>query len=252
MHHSHCNFVNRLSSLERMILTLDIGNTLTKFAIWDRGNLVSSGQTDIESRELDIDYSGFEWIAISATANTRQAAFKNFKGKIFQLSNGVKLPFTSAYKTPATLGQDRIAAMAGAIKLYPHTDLLVVDAGTCITADLLTKEGVFQGGAISPGLTMRYKSLNSFTGKLPLIEHHEPMELLGRSTEESIISGVSYGVLGELNYRIHNLLKIYPNISVLLTGGDADFLANHLKYRIFAEPLLVHHGLLHCLTLNEF
>jgi type III pantothenate kinase len=249
---SHCNFVNHLSSLERMILTLDIGNTLTKFAIWDQGNLVSNGQTDSENPELEMDCSDVEWIAISDTANTGQSEFTNFSGKIFQLSPGVKLPFTSAYKTPATLGQDRMAALAGAVKLYPHTDLLVIDAGTCITADVLTKEAVFQGGSISPGLTMRYRSLNSFTGKLPLIEHQEPMELLGKSTEESIISGVGYGVLGELNYRIHNLLKIYPNISVLLTGGDADFLANHLKYRIFAEPLLVHHGLLHCLTLNEF
>lgn len=193
--------------------------------------------------------TAFAWCS---TVGALPQIFENIGVPSFELNHSVKLPFTSEYKTPNTLGRDRMAAVAGALKLYTGKNVLVVDAGTCITTDFVSEDAVYKGGSISPGLEMRYKALHQFTEKLPEVKHREWSELLGKSTEESILSGVWHGIVGELNYRIGEVLEKQPEAVVVATGGDAPLLADKLKYRIFAEPLIIHHGLLSCLFLNEF
>jgi type III pantothenate kinase len=167
------------------------------------------------------------------------------------LVNGqTPLPFTNLYKTPQTLGIDRIAAVAGAQFLFPQKNGLVIDAGTCITYDAISSNGEYKGGAISLGLTLRLRALHEFTNKLPLIEPRWPMNLEGNSTEESILAGVCVGLIDEINGKIQRYEQQYSELQVILTGGDADFLGKHLKSNIFAAPLLVLLGLNQILLFN--
>lgn len=233
-----------------MYLTLDIGNTRIKYQYWNlEGLSLQSGEVkefwQIESLLNDVN-------AISY-CNVRGVAlpvFKNFQGQILEVNGKSGLPFRSAYKTPETLGSDRIAAVAGACRLQSGKNVLCIDAGTCIKFDFVDDSGFYQGGSISPGLAMRYKALNHYTGKLPEIVHRPFDNVCGLSTEESILSGVQQGFVGETEYRIAAFKEKYANLTVIITGGDAPFLANRLKTVIFAEPMLIHHGLLHCL-LNQ-
>lgn len=230
-----------------MYLTLDIGNTRIKYAQWlQTGVLLSQGEVN-RVEELPVAVNA---VAYCNVRNGGPLQWSDFKGKMLEVNSRIKLPFKMEYKTPDTLGQDRIAAIAGASKLYAGRDVLVVDAGTCIKFDLLTANGTYRGGSISPGLIMRYKALNHFTGRLPEVTHSNWQPIWGASTEESILAGVQHGYVGEANHRIAQFTLDFPNLLVVLTGGDAPFLADRLKTRIFAEPLLIHHGLLHCL-LNQ-
>jgi type III pantothenate kinase len=235
-----------------LYLTADIGNTRIKYALWTReGTIVETGIP----QTLEALYhrlGGLDGFAWCSTIGALPELFSGYSGPSFELTSAAKLPFSNEYKTPGTLGRDRIAAAAGAQKLYPGKDVLILDCGTCITSDLITADGIYKGGSISPGLQMRYKALNQFTEKLPVISHRENIDFIGKTTEESILSGVWNGMVGELNMRIEKTADLYPNLIVIATGGDAPLLADRLKYRIFAEPLLIHHGLLNCFFLNEF
>lgn len=234
-----------------MILTADIGNTRTKVVAWSQEGKIE----EVRLASLDDCKDLFlkaQIIGWSSTNGETKPSFPGFNGRIFELNHAVKLPFINHYKTPETLGRDRMAAVAGAIKLHPKKQVLVIDAGTCITTDFLTAQGEYLGGSISPGFQMRYKAMHEFTGKLPLLSPEMAIEVNGKSTAESMHSGVWFGLLAELNYRMEEALFHDPKTTFILTGGDAKLLADHLKYRIFAEPLLVHHGLLYCLEINEF
>src|SRR5688572_5358241 len=176
--------------------------------------------------------------------------WQGFQGQVLELNHTVALPFDLTYKTPQTLGADRMACVAGALALHPDKNVLVIDAGTCLKFEMLTKDKVYLGGSISPGLAMRYNALHHFTGRLPLIDHRDWEEAWGQSTEESILAGVQHGYLGETEKRIAQFSGAFDDLNVIVTGGDASFLADRLKTRIFAEPLLIHHGLLYCL-LNQ-
>jgi type III pantothenate kinase len=234
-----------------LYLTADIGNTRIKYALWtEEGSIAETGLPQ-SYQELYDRASVVDAFAWCSTVGPLPEEFQSLNVRNFELDQTARLPFTSLYKTPETLGKDRIAAIAGALKLYPNKNVFVIDAGTCITTDLVTDTAVYHGGSISPGLEMRYKALHQFTEKLPEVKHREWTDILGKSTEESILSGVWNGILGELNFRIEEILKTQPDVVIAVTGGDAPLLADKLKYRIFAEPLIIHHGLLSCLFLNE-
>jgi type III pantothenate kinase len=188
-----------------------------------------------------------EAVAVSNVSGKTFSELENSNKRILNLSALSRLPFLVNYKTPNTLGSDRLAAAAGAYYLFPKSDVIIVDAGTCIKFDFLSSDGVYLGGSISPGLAMRYAALPHFTGLLPLVKHRELKSQLGKSTEESILVGVQQGFIGEAEYRIAAIKKLYPKLKVVITGGDASFLEEHLKIRIFAEPNLIHTGLLNCL-----
>lgn len=144
-------------------------------------------------------------------------------------------PFINKYSTPDTLGIDRMVLVSGASILYPQKNVLIIDAGTCITYDLITDTNEYYGGAISPGITIRYKSLNNYTAKLPLLEKETPNSYLGNSTKNAIHSGIVNGVLYEIEGFISQYQVNFQDLTIILTGGDADFLAKSLKSTIFAN-----------------
>jgi type III pantothenate kinase len=172
-------------------------------------------------------------------------------GKFIPLSFQTPVPFTNRYKSPVTLGKDRIAAVAGAVSQFPGRNVLVIDAGTCITYDFINDRGEYFGGAISPGIRMRFKAMNTFTGKLPLIEPEEFDGFIGTTTGESMQSGVYNGISAEINGFITQYMDNFDDLVVIITGGDHQFLHNKLKISIFAAPDLVLLGLNEIFDYND-
>ncbi|MBC8153204.1 MAG: type III pantothenate kinase [Bacteroidetes bacterium] len=167
------------------------------------------------------------------------------------LDGTTPVPISKQYDTPHTLGADRVAAAVGATVLFPGRDCLVVDLGTCITADLVDAGLVFQGGLIAPGVQMRFRAMHTFTERLPLVEVGEGWPALtARSTREAMRSGVLNGMLFELEGVIDAYRQRYPNLVVLVCGGDAPLFESRLKPTIFAVPELVLVGLNRILAHN--
>jgi len=166
------------------------------------------------------------------------------------LNKKTKLPIINLYESPDTLGKDRLAAIIGANNIFKNQDVLVIDAGTAITFDFINKNNEYIGGNISPGLEMRYKSLNLFTSKLPLIKKDEKFNLIGKNTKEAIISGVQNGLVFEIDSYINIFKEKFNNIKIILTGGDSFFFEHKLKNCIFAEVFLIAIGLNKILIYN--
>jgi type III pantothenate kinase len=160
------------------------------------------------------------------------------------------MPFINSYATPKTLGVDRIALVSASVDQFPDNNVLIIDAGTCITYDFITDENVYLGGAISPGIRLRYKALNNLTANLPLLETNQPKSIIGDSTEESIHSGVVNGVIKEIDGLIEYYKENHQDLTVILTGGDANFLSNQLKNSIFANSNFLLEGLNFLLDYN--
>jgi type III pantothenate kinase len=159
-------------------------------------------------------------------------------------SSGTKIPLENLYQSASTLGSDRLAASLGAYALYPDADVLVVDAGTCIKYNFTNAANQYLGGGISPGLSMRFKALHQFTGKLPLIEPGtETVELIGHDTRHSILSGVIAGSAAEVDGIIAQYREQYPALIAVISGGDSEYLAKQLKSSIFTVQNLVLKGL---------
>ena len=239
-----------------MHLILDIGNTNVKYHLFDQEESVLSAT--INSIELVADQVLVDFPALT------HVIYSDVRGMISQEKlqlifpqlqvmevKTLCFPFTSQYATPATLGDDRIALVAAATKKYSQQNCLVIDAGTCLTYDFITKEGVYLGGAISPGLQMRFKSLEHFTGKLPLVQPKTSFSLHGDSTETSINNGVMAGIVYEIEGQINAYQKKYPSLTVILTGGDALNLSKSVKNTIFAEPNFLAEGLNYLLDYNK-
>jgi type III pantothenate kinase len=168
-----------------------------------------------------------------------------------ELSALTNIPVTNFYKTPDTLGKDRLAGIVAAHSLYVKENVLVIDAGTCITYDLITTKGEYYGGSISPGLNMRFKALHTFTEKLPLVSLLNFEELIGTDTNTSILSGVINGLIAETDAIIERYKELYSALKIIICGGDAQFLVDRLKNSIFAVPELVLIGLNEILDYNE-
>lgn len=162
----------------------------------------------------------------------------------------VSLPVKVQYKTPETLGRDRLAAAVGANYLQPGKDLLVIDAGTAITYELIDASGSYLGGNISPGMTTRFRALNQFTRKLPLVVEQEDVPLVGTDTETAVLAGVVNGIVCEMDGYIDLLRLKYPNLLVFLTGGHSFYFERRLKNSIFADINLVLTGLNRILEYN--
>ena len=161
------------------------------------------------------------------------------------------LPFKNRYTTPSTLGNDRIALAAAAVCVYPLKNTLVIDAGTCITFDFINSKNEYLGGAISPGIGMRYKSLHQYTGKLPLLSKNEEFKLIGTSTKSSIHSGIINGIICEIKGVIAQYQQDFGDLTIVLTGGDTKFLSKQLKNSIFANQNFLLRGLNKILTFNN-
>jgi len=238
-------------------LTIDFGNTLQKLAVFDGKNLILKEIfQDLNTAALIrfVEKNGpFYGIILSSVSNHPSALekFLSQSGKFIMLDSQIPVPVRNLYETPESLGKDRIAAVTGAWSLFPGRNVLAIDAGTCITYDLLTKNGEYLGGGISPGIRMRFQALHTFTGKLPLIEPGAFDELIGRSTEESLLSGVYNGVAAEIRGLILLYQEKFDELIVIITGGDHQFLHNKLKISIFAVPDLVLLGLNEIFDYND-
>jgi type III pantothenate kinase len=233
----------------QMNLIIDIGNTKVKLAIFDNKKLIEKTETDYTKAKKEIKkflkkYDLKNVIVSSVTKydiNQILEPLNNFK-KIIELNNKTNVPFKNKYSSPETLGTDRLALAASAASKYPNENVLVIDAGTCITYDFLNENNEYLGGSISPGLSMRYKALSKYTSNLPLLEKHD-FQLIGHTTQSSIHSGVINGLLLEIDGVINQYSSHFQNLTVVLTGGDTIFLAKMLKSTIFANPNFLLEGL---------
>ena len=173
------------------------------------------------------------------------------KSKHFmELTADTPLPICNLYKTPQTLGKDRLAAVVGAYALFPCKDILVFDAGTALTIDFIDKDGNYHGGNISPGLNMRFRALHDYTEKIFLQSQCDEYELIGNTTASAIVSGVQNGMIFEVEKYIDHFVKKYPQLVKIFTGGDMKFLVNNIESCIFAEPNLVIKGLNNIVKFN--
>ncbi|NQY04749.1 MAG: type III pantothenate kinase [Flavobacteriaceae bacterium] len=239
-----------------MNLVIDVGNTRVKAALFEGVNniLRVSFLKEVFQEEINQIFERYSpaKVMISTTGKLNRKNVKFLQGKVdfLEVSSKMKLPFKNNYKTPETLGADRYALMAAAALNYPNQNVLVIDTGTCITYDFLNEYNQYKGGAISPGIQTRYKSLNDLTANLPLLEK-EPINLVvGRSTNESIHSGIINGVVNEIDGVIEYYKSLTPHLTVILTGGDTNFLANRLKNTIFATSNFLLEGLNFLLEIN--
>ncbi len=240
-----------------MNLVIDIGNTRTKFSVFNRGEvLITVPVNEFLPKHIDVlqnDYPELQNVILSAVKNYSpelNSILQNKFQRFIELDSNTLLPIENFYKTPETLGKDRIAAVVGGFDLYPDTNLLIIDAGTAITYDILNAKGQYLGGNISPGMEMRYKALHQFTGKLPLITHQKFDKLFGTTTEDAIRAGVQHGVVFEIDKAIDTFKDFYTNLKVIITGGDADFFDKKLKNSFFVNFNLIAMGLNRILEYN--
>ncbi|WP_203257441.1 type III pantothenate kinase [Hyunsoonleella ulvae] len=240
-----------------MNLIIDVGNTFVKLAGFEKDKLVFRETTKLSGvvevvNKLKESYPELKQGIVSSVGRLKSkqidAISKNFN--VLELTHKTKVPFKNSYDTPKTLGIDRIALVSASVYHYPDNNVLIIDAGTCITYDFITDKNEYLGGAISPGLRIRYKGLNNLTANLPLLETKIPKHFLGTSTNSSIHSGVVNGVVNEIDGFISAYKDKYPDLTVILTGGDANFLSEQLKSSIFANSNFLLEGLNYILEFN--
>jgi len=241
-----------------MNLIIDIGNTAVKLAVFDEGNIVFDQivASDFFIEKIKIIFEIYPQITWAIVSSVRKKDFKeieilNTLCNVHVLNNTSKIPFKNLYATPSSLGVDRIALASAAFFYKPNSNSLVIDAGTCITYEFINENGEYLGGAISPGVEMRYKALHQNTSKLPFLEKKEPLNFIGDSTEMCIHSGVINGTCVEIEGVISQYLSRFTDLTVILTGGDAQFLSNRLKNTIFANSNFLLNGLNYLLEYNK-
>ncbi len=234
--------------MKNLNLAIDIGNTRVKIGVFDNDQLIYANTLDsfnLPALKGSLQKWKIRKVALVTVRDIPKDVENYLKASFqyLQLTSATSLPITNRYKTPETLGKDRIAAILGAIQLFPGENNLVIDAGTCITADFIDKDHEYWGGNISPGIDMRIKAMHHFTAKLPLIKKDKLSFFLGDSTETALRNGSQLGAILELERLIELVKEKFGKINTLLTGGDAEFLANNLKTEIFVNQYLVLIGL---------
>ena len=232
-----------------LILILDIGNSAVKYAVYENlmchhfGLVLPDYQESLRllkskysiKKVFYSDVRGDFALHITAIFPTEKTQNLHSENLVY--------PYQNAYKTPETLGADRKALAAAAFFKYPNQACLIIDLGSCITYDFIDQEAVYHGGAISPGIGMRYRALHAQTGKLPLLNPEPTSAVLGTTTTEAIHSGVYTGVLAEVSYQIDFYKAINAQLKVILTGGDHEWLSKSIKKPIFAEPNFLMEGM---------
>jgi len=240
-----------------MNLIIDVGNSRIKAAVFENDTLLEVFVFDsnelIDKVDLFINKYSIDKGIIYSVKNISKNELDqlNKKFSFLILDSSTKVPFKNLYKTPQTLGVDRIALVANAVEKFYKKNVLIIDAGTCITYDFVNDSQEYLGGAISLGIEMRYKALNNYTSKLPLLEKNIPENFIGKTTDENIHSGVNNGVLNEINGVIEQYERENSVLTIVLTGGDTYFLAKQLKSSIFANPNFVLEGLNTILIYNN-
>lgn len=241
-----------------MNLIIDIGNTQTKYALFQKGRVLQFYVSEVQDITLIEDwrekYHNLDAAIVSSVQGRPVDFLDKLKSKFEKLiffDQSTPTPLNNLYESKETLGYDRLAACVGANFLYPNTNLLVIDAGTAITFDFVNSKNEYLGGTISPGLNMRFKALNSFTRKLPLLEQSDSYALIGKNTEQAIISGVQNSLFFEVDSYIYRVREKHPNTKVFLTGGDSDFIYSKLKNKTHCDKRLLLSGLNAVLNYNN-
>ncbi|PWE01421.1 type III pantothenate kinase [Marinilabilia rubra] len=230
-----------------MNLTIDQGNSSTKLGFFDKGEVIATYKLDfLDQKNMGpIIKRHSPTNAVISSVTRDKSFFKNFfsnlPGQLIFFDHTTPIPLKNNYKTPETLGKDRLAAVIGANTLYPGYPLLVIDAGTAVTFDLVS-HNIYHGGNISPGLSMRYKALHQQTQKLPMVTPGDG-PFWGGTTEEAIRAGVKNSLIMEIEGYISQVKEEYPDAKTIITGGDADFFVSYTKNIIFVHPNLVLSGL---------
>ena len=226
-----------------------MGSSRTKVAVFNSNELENQATLEAPIAEQLKDWlpdpHTIQACVLSSVASEDPALLSFLSSFPFfvQVEAGMRTPLKMAYESPETLGNDRLAAAIGAWFIHPGKDLLVIDAGTCITMDLVTHDATYHGGSISPGLMMRFRAMHQFTARLPLVSPSDDASLTGRNTAASIRSGAQNGILAEVHGMVARYRQQFPHLKVVLTGGDASFFESNLKFDIFVAPNLVLEGL---------
>ncbi|MEO8236377.1 MAG: type III pantothenate kinase, partial [Flavobacterium sp.] len=225
-----------------MVLIIDVGNTRIKSAVFEQNTLVkvfffSNENFKISIKNIFERFDKITNLVVSSVGKLEKEVFESLSNqvKINFISRESNFPFHNNYISPNTLGIDRMVLSAGAVLQFPKQNRLVIDAGTCVTYDFVDDKDVYHGGAISPGIRLRYEVMHNYTAKLPLLSIEEPEKIIGNSTNQSLHSGVINGLTFEIDGYINSLKSENENFIIILTGGDANFLAKRLKNTIFAN-----------------
>jgi len=244
-----------------MNLIIDIGNTLTKLVIFDDNRHLIARKAlparevlkNMETLLQKYPVKAAVVSQVGKSVNNLETYLSERKIPLIKISSSIRLPFALAYKTPETIGADRLALVAGALFHRQNRNQLIIDAGTCVTYDFVDKNNVYHGGAISPGLQLRFKSLNDYTANLPLLKPDEKnADWLGNDTFSSIKAGVIWGLVNEIEgFFVKYNLK-YEDLTIYLTGGDQKLLDRYIKNKIFvSSKFLLWEGMNHLLNLNK-
>ena len=238
-----------------MYLCIDVGNSRTKATVFDDQGLgletIVFAGTSIEPI-IALHNLHYVKHVIVATTGDRQwdLTSLSFEGLGISLSPDTPLPIEIVYSTPHTLGEDRIAGACGAHAAFPGKNCMIVSAGTCLTIDLINKHGIYLGGNISPGMAMRLQSMHDYTAKLPLTEPAWPRLPFGDSTVHALQNGACLGMVMEIRGMLNQAENVLGDVFVVMTGGNAAFLADRLESEIFVAPELVTQGLFQILEFN--
>ncbi|MBQ8270734.1 MAG: type III pantothenate kinase [Bacteroidaceae bacterium] len=241
-----------------MNLIIDIGNNSTKLFLFSGEQIILHTRKTGSTVELLAEWSrtyNIEKAIVSTVIDItagQKSEIESHGYPVVWFNNEIPVPIGIKYRTPHTLGSDRLAAAVEAASEAPGHNLLVIDAGSAITIDIIDKEGNFCGGNIAPGIDMRLKALHEFTGRLPLVDKEGETPAYGHDTETAIRSGVIKGVCHEINGYINEYKEKYGEVFVFLTGGNEKTLINNIKNRIFADKFLVAKGLNRILTNYEY
>ncbi len=226
-------------------IAVDVGNSMIKVGIFDDVNLKQKLLLKNFQELEPVISDPHDHIIVSSVKDGPEEILNRSAatGKKIKLTPETLLPIKVNYATPNSLGVDRLAGVCGALQLFPDQDCLIIDMGTCINYELLDREGVYWGGLISPGVNIRFEAIHTLTARLPLIQATMEPDLIGNSTPGCMQSGVMNGILEEVKGIMARLKIKYPNLRVIMCGGDYRFFENQLKPSIFAAPELVLLGL---------
>jgi type III pantothenate kinase len=238
-------------------LILDIGTSYIKTAIFSNSEIIFRESLPELSPEyiatISDNYPEISHSVISSVRK-RDSALLEYLNKSFriviELSEKTPVPIKNLYKTPATLGYDRLAAVVGAITMFPENNILVIDIGSAVTIDFINRNNEYHGGNISPGMMMRYRALHEFTSNLPLEYPHDNQEFYGPDTSNAIISGVQNGLIFELEGYIQRFSEKEKDLKVIFTGGDGQFFAEKINFKVIIDPDLTLKGLNRILEFN--
>lgn len=239
-----------------MYLTIDIGNSFAKLAIFHDGEIVyKERHHKLLVGNVDKLYKKFLFsraiLSSTRVMDKRIITAIQRRYDMIILDHNTAIPIKNLYRTPETLGRDRLAAMVGAYVQYPKQNCVIIDLGTCNTFDLVDKNGTYQGGNISPGVDMKLKAMNHFTSKLPLPVRQYNDDPIGKDTTSALQNGAFWGTIFEIESFIHRMNALFTPLNVILTGGDAEIFGSKLNSKIFVAPNIVLIGLHEILKYNE-